>query len=62
MDVTRFMSELRLDREHIERTILSLERFDRLGIEAAEVAAQSVTPINCDCPAAMRCHPKGEPQ
>ena len=62
MGVTRFMSELRLDREPIERTILSLERFDRLSIEAAEVAAQSVTSINCHSPAAMRCHLKGEPQ
>ena len=62
MGVTRFMSELRLDWEPIERTILSLERFDRLSIEAAEVAAQSVTSINCDSAAAMRCHPKGEPQ
>ena len=42
MGVTRFMSELRLDREPIERTIPSLDRFDRLSIEAAEVAAQSV--------------------
>ena len=62
MDVTRFMSGLRLDREPIERTILSSERLDRLSIEAAEVEAQSVTHINCHSPAAMRCHPKGVPQ
>jgi hypothetical protein len=60
--LTRFISELRLERERIERTILSLKRFDRLSIEAAEVAAQSVTHINCHSPAAMRRHPSGEPQ
>jgi hypothetical protein len=62
MDVTRLISELRLEREHIERTILSLERFDRLSAETSEVAAQSVTHINCHSPAAMRRHSRGDPQ
>jgi hypothetical protein len=62
MDVTRIISELRLEREHIERTILSLERFDRLSTGTAEVAAQSETYINCHSPAAMRRHSRGEPQ
>jgi hypothetical protein len=62
MDVTRVIAGLRLEREHIERIILSLERFDRLSIEAAEVAAQSVTYINSHSRAAMRRHPRGEPQ
>jgi hypothetical protein len=64
MDVTltRYISELRSERERIERTILFLERFDRLSIESAEIAAQSVTHINCHSPAAMRRHPRGEPQ
>jgi hypothetical protein len=62
MDVTRIISELRLEREHIERSILSLERFNRLGTETAEVGAQSVTYINCHSPATMRRHSRGEPQ
>ena len=62
MDVTRLISELRLEREHIERSILSLERFDRLNTETAEVGAQSVTYINCHPLAAMRRRSRGEPQ
>ena len=62
MDVTRLISELRLEREHIERTILSLERFDGLSTETAEVVAQSVTCINCHSLAAMRRRSRGEPQ
>ena len=54
MDVTRMISELRSEREHIEQTILSLERFDRLSTEAAEAAAQPVTYINRHSLAAVR--------
>ena len=45
MDVTKIISELRLEREDIERAILSLERFDRPSAGTAEVAAQSAPGI-----------------
>jgi hypothetical protein len=45
MDVTGILSELRSEREDIERAILSLERFDRHGTGTTEAAAQSVTEI-----------------
>jgi hypothetical protein len=39
MQVTRFLSELRLERDHIEQTILSLERL--LGIGAIKAAVKA---------------------
>jgi len=45
MDVTRVLSELRMEREEIEQAILSLERSDRRGAGATGAAAHSVTEI-----------------
>jgi hypothetical protein len=45
MDVTKIISELRLEREDIERAILSLERVDRPSAGTIEAAAQSGTEI-----------------
>jgi len=45
MDVTKIISELRLEREDIERAILSLERFDRPSTGTTEMAAQSAAGI-----------------
>jgi CheY-like chemotaxis protein len=59
MDVTRFISELRSERDRIERTILSFEQFDRLSIEAAEVAAQSVIPHQLSFPRCNEASSKG---
>ena len=42
MDVTGILSELRFEREDIERAILSLERFDWHSTGTTEAAAQAV--------------------
>ena len=45
MDVTQIISELRSEREDIERKILSLERIDRLSTGTTEGAVRSVAEI-----------------
>jgi len=45
MDHTRIISDLRSDRNHIEQSILSAERSDRLSTGIGKAAANSATEI-----------------
>jgi hypothetical protein len=45
MDVLRIISELRLQRDHIQQAILSLERLDRPRTGVTETAAESRTEL-----------------